>query len=90
MEVFHAKRGSCSYDNESIDETKVPSRYKHLVKEWAPKDLIEINIVFSVDERIYCVTPSSLRGFGLFSMDGIQVFHGGLIELMEYVRPCYN
>jgi hypothetical protein len=23
-------------------------------------------------------------------MDGIKVKHGGLVELMEYVRTCYN
>jgi hypothetical protein len=90
MEFFLAEGGSCSYDAESIDDIEVPLRYKHLVKRWVPKDLPQVNTDFCLDERIYRIAPSSLHGLGLFSMDGIKVFDGGITELMEYVGPCYN
>jgi hypothetical protein len=90
MEFFLAEGGSCSYDAESIDDIEVPLRYKHLVKRWVPKDLPQVNTDFFLDERIYRIAPSSLHGLGLFSMDGIKVFDGGITELMEYVGPCYN
>jgi len=90
MQIFLAKWGSCSYDNESIDDIKVPLRYKHLVKQWAPKDLPKINTDFSVSERIYHIAPSSLHGFGLLSMDCIKVCYVELTEFMEYIGPCYN
>ena len=89
MEFFSAKGGSCSYDNERIDNIKVSLRYKHIMKQWVPKDFLEINIDFCVNERIYWIAPSSLHGLGLFSMDGIKVCYNGLTELMEYVGPCY-
>jgi hypothetical protein len=89
MEFFLAKGGSCSYDDESIDDIEVPLRYNHLVKRWVPKDLPQINIDFCVNERIYHIAPSSLHGLGIFSMDGIKVCYDGITELMEYVGPCY-
>ena len=90
MEYFLVERGSCSYDVESIDGIKDPLKYTHLVKQWVPKDLCEVNINFFLNERIYGITLSSLHGLGIFSMDGINVCYRGLIALMEYVRPCYN
>ena len=90
MEIFLAKGGSCSYDNKSIDDIEVPLRYKQIVKQWAPKDLLEINTNFSINERIYRISPSSLHGLGLFSMDGIKVCYEGLTKLMEYIEPYYN
>jgi len=87
---FLAKGGSCSYGDESISDIEVPLRYKHLVKPWVPRDLPQINIDFCVNGRIYHIAPSSLHGLGLFSMDGIKVCDGVLIELMEYVGPYYN
>jgi hypothetical protein len=90
MEFFIAEGGSCSFDVESIDNIKVPLRYKHLVKRWVPKDLPQVNTDFCLDKRIYCISPSSLHGLGLFSMDVIKVFYGGITELMEYVRAFYN
>ena len=32
-------RGSCSYDDETIGDIEVPLRYKHIVKQWEPRDL---------------------------------------------------
>jgi hypothetical protein len=90
MEFFLAEGGSCSYDDESIDDIEVPLRYKHLVKRWVPKDLPQVNIDFFLDERIYRIAPSSLHGLGIFSMDGIKGFDAGITELTEYVGPCYN
>ena len=87
---FSPKGGSCSYDNESINDIKVPLRYKILVKQWAPKDLPEINIYFSINERICHIAPKLLHGLRLFSMDGIKVCYEGFTEFMEYVKPCYN
>jgi hypothetical protein len=84
MEFFLAEGGSYSYDAESINDIEVPLRYKNLVKRWVPKDLPQVNIDFCLDERIYRIAPSSLHGLGLFSMDGIKVFDGGITELMEY------
>lgn len=40
--------------------------------------------------RGYHIAPSSPHGLGLFSLDNITVSYSGLIELMEYVTPCYN
>jgi hypothetical protein len=51
----------------------VPLRYKYLVKQWVPKDLPHLNIVFCVNERIFWIAPSSLHSLGLFFMDGIKV-----------------
>jgi hypothetical protein len=51
----------------------VPLRYKHIVKQWVPKDIPKINTNFCVNEGIYWITPSSLHGLGIFSMDGIKV-----------------
>jgi hypothetical protein len=90
MELFLVEGGSCSYDDESIGDIKVPLRYKHLVRQWVPNELPQLDIDFCVNERMYHIALSSIHGLGLFSMDGIKVKDGGLVELMEYVRPCYN
>jgi hypothetical protein len=90
MELFLAKGGSCSYEDESIGYIKVPLRYKHIVRRWVPNELPQLDTNFCVNERIYRIAPSSIHGLGLFSMDGIKVKYGGLVELMEYVEPCYN
>jgi hypothetical protein len=50
--IFSFERGSCSYDNERIDDIEVPLRYKHIVKQWVPKDLPKIDTDFYVNERI--------------------------------------
>ena len=42
MEFFLAGGGSCSYDDETRGDIEVPLRYKHLVKQWVPKDLPEL------------------------------------------------
>ena len=39
MEFFLAGGGSCSYDYDTIGDIEVPLRYKHLVKQWVPRDL---------------------------------------------------
>ena len=90
MEFFLKARGSCSYDDEIVGDIEVPIRYKHLVKQWVPRDLPQVNIDFCVNERIYRIAPSSLYGLGLFCMDDINVGYGRCRELMEYVGPCYN
>jgi hypothetical protein len=73
MKSFLAEGGSCAYDDESIGYIEVPLRYKHLVKQWVPKELPPIDVDFVVNNRIYCIAPSSLHSLGLFSMDGIIV-----------------
>jgi hypothetical protein len=35
---FFLTEGSCSYDDERIGDIDVPLRYKHLVKQWVPKE----------------------------------------------------
>jgi hypothetical protein len=82
--------GSCSYDDETIGDIEVPLRYKHLVKQWVPKDLPHLNTDFCVNKRIFRIAPSSLHGLGLFCMDGIKVGYERCTELMEYVKPYYN
>ena len=71
--IFVAEGGSCSYDDETIDDIEVPLRYKHLFNQWVPKDITQLNIYFCVNDRIYQIAPSSLHGLGLFCMDGIKV-----------------
>jgi hypothetical protein len=90
MEFFLARGGSCSYDDETKGDIEVPLRYKHLVKEWVPKELPLVNTEFCVNERTFRIAPSSLHGLGLFCMDGINVGYNTYTELMEYVGPCYN
>lgn len=46
IEFFLGERGPCSYDDESINDIKLPLRYKHLVKQWISKDLLLLNIDF--------------------------------------------
>ena len=90
MQFFLANGGSCSYDDETKGDIKVLFWYTHIEKEWVPNELPPINIYFCVNERIYHITPSSLHGLGLFSKDGIKVSYNKVIELMEYVGPCYD
>ena len=90
MQFFLDQGGSCSYDDETKGDIKVPLRYIHLQKEWVPKELPLINIDFCVNERIYHIAPSSLHGLGLFSMDDINVSYKKVVELMDYAGPCYN
>ena len=68
----------------------MPLRYQHLVKQWVPSDIPQVNTDFCVNERIYIIAASSLQGLGLFCMDDIKVGYGRCTELMEYVGPCYN
>ena len=88
MKIFLAEGGSCSYDDESIGDIEVPLRYKNMVKQWVPKELPPIDVDFIVNNRTYRITPSSLHGLGLFSMDGITVKYNTITELMDYVRLC--
>jgi hypothetical protein len=90
MQFLLSQGGSCSYDDETKCDIKVPLRYTHLQKEWVPKELPPIKTNFCVNERIYCISPSSLHGLGLFSMDEINVKYKKVVELMEYVGPCYD
>ena len=90
MECFLAEGGSCSYDDELIGNIKVPLMYKHLVKQWVPKDIAQLIFFVCVNERIYRISPSSIHRLGLFCMDGIKVDYDRCIELMECVGPCYN
>ena len=73
MDFFLVEGGSCSYEHETIGNIKVPLRYKHIVKQWVPKDLPQINTYFCMNEMIYRIEPSSLHGLGLFCMDGMMV-----------------
>ena len=82
MQFFLAEGGSCSYDNETKGDRKVPLRYTHVQKEWVTKELPLVNTNFSVNERIYLIAPSSLHGLGLFFMDGIKVSYNQVVELM--------
>jgi hypothetical protein len=90
MKLFLAEGGSCSYDDESIGDIDVPLRYKNLVKQWVTKELPPIDVDLIVNNRTYRISPSSLHGLGLFSMDGIIVKYNTITKLMDYVRPCYN
>lgn len=90
MKIFLAQGGSCSYDDESEGDSDVPFRYKQLQKQWVPDELPPINTNFCLGERIYHIKPSSLHGLVLYSMDGIKVSYNEVIELMEYVGPCYD
>ena len=90
MELFVSEGGSCSYHNECIGDIEFPLRYRHIVKRWLPKELPQVDTDFFLNGRTYRITPSSLHGLGLFSMDGIKVSYGTETELMEYVVPCYK
>ena len=67
MKLFRAKGGSFSYDNESIGDIKVPLGYKHLLKQWVPKELPKLDTNFCVNERMYRIALSSIHSLGLFS-----------------------
>jgi hypothetical protein len=90
MEFFLAEGGSLSYDDESIGDIEVPLRYKHLVKQWVPKELPLLDTDFIVNNRMYRIAPSSLHGLGIFCMDGITVKYNTVTELMDYVGPYYD
>ena len=90
MKFFLKGGGSCSYDDETLGDIDVPLRYKHLVKQWVPRDIAQVNTDFCVNERIYRIAPSSLHELGLFCMDGIKFGYDICAELMEYVGPSYN
>ena len=90
MQFFLANGGSCSYDDETKGDIKVPFRYTHIEKEWVPNELPPINTNFFVNERICHIAPSSLHGLGLFSMDGIKVCYKKVVEFFKYVGPCHN
>ena len=90
MDFFLIEEGPCSYDDKTIGDIEVPLKYKHIGKQWVPRDLSQVNTIFCVNERIYIIALLSLHGLGLFCMDGIKVSYGRCIELMEYVGPCYN
>jgi hypothetical protein len=85
MEFFLSEGGSCSYDDDSIGDIEVPLKYKHLVKQWVPKELPPIDDDFILNNRTYLITSSSLHGLGLFSMDGITMKYNTVTELMDYV-----
>ena len=84
MKFFLAQGGSCSYDDQSKGDSNVLFKYKHLQKQWFPNELPPINTYFCVGERIYRITPSSLHGLGLFSMDGIKIIYNKFVELIKY------
>jgi len=39
---------------------------------------------------MYRIDPLYIHGLGIFSIDGIKMKDGGLVDFMEYVRPCYK
>ena len=90
IQIFLVEGGSCSYEYETIGDIEVPLRHKHIVKQWVPKDIPQLNTGFCVNERIYRIAPLSLHGLGFFCMDSIMVGYDIFIELMEYVGPYYN
>ena len=49
MEFFLKGGGSCSYDDETVGDIDVPLRYKHLVKQWVPRDIPQVNTDFCVN-----------------------------------------
>ena len=65
-------------------------RYIHLVQQSAPKELPQLDTYLCMNGGIYCISPSSLHGLGLFSMDGIKVGYGTVTEFKEHVRPLYK
>ena len=73
MDFFLIGGGSCSYDDETVEDIGVPLRNICLVKQWVPRDLPQVNTDFCVNERINRIAPSSLHGLGLFCMDDINI-----------------
>jgi hypothetical protein len=61
MDFFLPEGGSCSYDDETTEDIKVPLSYKHLVKQWVPKDIRCIIMFFY--ESIYFI---SILMFSIF------------------------
>ena len=45
-QCFFTEGGSCSYDDETIVNIEVSLMYKHIVKQWVPKDLPQLNEYF--------------------------------------------
>ena len=82
MECFISEGGSCDYDNERTHDIDFALRYRYLVKQWIPMEIPQVDTDFFLNGRIYRISPSSLHGLGLFSMDGIMVKYGTEIELM--------
>ena len=64
--------GSCYYDDEIVGDIYVPLRWQHLVKQWVPSDIPQVNTDFCVNERIYRIASLSLHGLGLFCINGIK------------------
>ena len=90
IELFLVEGGSYSYDDESIGDIEVPLKYKNLVKQWVPKELLLLDTDFSVNNRMYHIAPFYLHGLARFSMDRIALKYNIVTELMDYVRPCYD
>ena len=88
MQFFLAKGGSCSYDDESKGDIKIPFQYTHIEKEWVTNELPPIITNFCVNERIYHIATSSLHGLGIFSMNEIKACSKKVVEMMKYVIPC--
>ena len=64
--------------------------WKHLVNGWEPKQFLELDIDFRLNEIIYRNVPSSIHGIGLFSMDGIHAKYKGGFYLMECLGPYHS
>ena len=90
MQYFIANGGSCNYDAERIGDIEFPLRYRHIMQQWVPNKLPQVDTDFFINGSMYRIAPSSLHGLGLFSMDGIKVGYGTITELMEYVIPLYR
>ena len=90
MEFFIAEGGSYDYDDESIGDIVLPLRYRHLVQQWVPKELPKLDTNFFINKRMYRITPSSLHGLGIFSMDHIKVKYETVTKLMGYDGPFYK
>jgi hypothetical protein len=66
MEFSIVEGGSCSYDDESIEDIEVPLMYKHLVKQWVPKELPLLDTEFIVNNSTYFIAPSSRMAWATF------------------------
>jgi hypothetical protein len=66
MKLFLVEGGSCSYDDESIGDIDVPLRYKHLVKQWVPKEIPLIDVDFSVNIRHIAFHHPPCMAWGYF------------------------
>ena len=75
-EIFLKGGGPYSYDDETVGDIDVPLRYQHIVKQWVPSDIPQLNPYFCVNKRIYRISSLSLHGLGLFCMDDIKIGYG--------------